>query len=119
MGQTTVDWRWIVVIVVALFFFGQLRLGSSSELGMVLLALGGYWAVLAGLRPWREQGSILGNRKVTYWRGQRIELERPRRSRFRTPVTTSLLVSFVYLAMGAGLWLGALRILLRLITSWR
>ena len=119
MGRTTVDWRWIVVIVIALLFFGQLRLAPSSELGVILLALGGYWAVQAGLQPWRERGSILGNRKVTYWRGQRIELEQPRRrARFRTPAATPLLVSLVYLVLGAGLWLGALRLLLRLVTAW-
>ncbi len=118
MGRTTVDWRWVVVLIIALIFFGQLRLAPSSELGVILLGLGGYWAIQAGLVPWREQGSILSRRKVTYWRGQRIELEQPRRARFRTPAATPLLVSLLYFVMGAGLWLGALRLLLRLITSW-
>ena len=116
MGRTTVDWRWIIVIVIALIFFGQLRLATSPELGVVLLALGGYWAVQAGMIPWRGRGSLLGSRnKVTYWRGQRIELKQPRRARFRTPAATPLLVSLVYLTMGIGLWLGALRLLLRLV----
>ena len=113
MGRTTFDWRWIVVIVVALIFFGQLRLAPSPELGIILLALGGYWAILAGLGPWRNRGSLLGSTKVTYWRGQRIELRQPRRVQWRTITGMPLLVSLVYLILGAGLWWGALRLLLR------
>lgn len=116
MGQNF-DWRWIVVLFIALVFFGQLRLAPSTGLGVVLLALGGYWAVQAGLEPWRGgRGSLLGSKKVTYWRGQRIELGPTRRSsRVRLPATTSLLVSILYIGMGAGLWFAALRSLLRMV----
>ena len=120
MGRTTFDWRWIIVIVIALIFFGQIRVAPSVELGIVLLALGGYWAVQAGLGPWRERGPLLSSTKVTYWRGQRIELPaggaRARRPRFRTPAATSLAVSLLYFTLGAGCWFAALRLLVLLFT---
>ena len=115
MGRTSFDWRWIILIVIALMFFGQLRLAPSSELGIVLLGLGGYWAIQAGLGAWRSGGATLGSTKVTYWRGQRLEIPQTRRQRFRTPAATPLLVALVYMAMGVGLLLGALRLLFRLI----
>ncbi len=115
MGPTTFDWRWIVVIVIALMFFGQLRLAPSSGLGVALLALGGYWAVQAGVEPWRGRGSVLGSTKVTYWRGQRIEIRQPRRARFRSLAATAVVVSLIYLSLGAGMWFAALRLLLRLV----
>ncbi len=120
MGRTTFDWRWIIVIVVALIFFGQVRLSPSSEFGVLLLALGGYWAIQAALTPWRERGSLLGSTKVTYWRGQRIELpvggSRGRRTRFRTPDATPLAVSIVYMVLGAGCVYAALRLLYLIVT---
>ena len=115
-GRTTFDWRWIVVIVIALVFFGQLRIAPSPVLGVVILALGGYWAIQAGLEPWRGRAPILGSSKVTYWRGQRIEMKQPTRARFRTPATTPLIVSIVYLSMGVGLWFATLSLLLRIVT---
>lgn len=118
MGRTTFDWRWIIVILVALAFFGQLRLAPSREIGIVLLALGGYWAIQAGLQPWRERGSLLGSPKVTYWRGQRLDLNpRPtRRSRWQVPPAMPLGISLFYLALGVGFVLAALRSLLLLVT---
>ena len=112
---TTFDWRWIVVIVVALIFFGQLSLTPSAGLVVIILAIGTYWAIMAGLEPWRGRGPVLGNRRVTYWRGQRIELGPPRRSRLRVPPVTALLVSLFYLFLGAGLLFATLRVLLRLL----
>ncbi len=118
-SRTTFDWRWIVVIFIALLFFGQIRIAPSPLLSMVLLALGGYWAVQAGIEPWRGRRSLLGSSKVTYWRGQRIETRTPVRARFRTPPTTPLIVSIIYLLMGLGLWFSALLVLLRLVTLAR
>lgn len=116
MSRTDFDWRWIVVIVVALMFFGQLRLSPSPILGVVLLGLGGYWALSAGLAPWRGRGSLLGNTKVTYWRGQRIELKQPHRSRLAAPAMTPLLVSLLYLALGVVFWIGAVMLVFGIVT---
>jgi hypothetical protein len=122
VGRTSFDWRWIIIIFVALIFFGQVNLRFSPAVGVVLLALGAYWAIQAGLSSWRERGgggSLLGSSKVTYWRGQRIELPRNqspvRRLRLRTPVGSSLLVSIFYLVLGAGFVYAAVRSLLRLL----
>ncbi len=115
MGGTTFDWRWIIVIFVVLIFFGQLSLAPSPGLGVIILALGTYWAIQAGLEPWRGRGPLLGSKKVTYWRGQRIELGPTRRTRPRLLPVTSLLVSVLYFVMGAGLLFATLRLLLRLI----
>lgn len=119
MGRTTFDWRWIVLIFVALIFLGQVNLRFSPIVGVVLLAVGAYWAIQAGLGSWRSGGggSVLGSSKVTYWRGQRIEL--PSRGspvrRLRTPAGTTLLVSIFYLVLGAGFVFAAVRSLLQLL----
>jgi hypothetical protein len=120
VGRTSFDWRWIVIIFVALIFFGQVNLRFSPAVGVVLLALGAYWAIQAGLSSWRQRGGpLLGSSKVTYWRGQRIEIPRNespmRRLRLRAPVGTSLLVSLFYLILGAGFVFAAVRSLLRLV----
>ena len=119
MGRTSFDWRWIVIIFVALIFLGQVNLRFSPAIGVVLLALGGYCAIQAGLSSWGERGPLLGSSKVTYWRGQRIELPRNqspvRRLGLRTPAGTSLLVSIFYLVLGAGFVFAAVRSLLRLL----
>ncbi len=121
MGRTSFDWRWIVLIFVALIFLGQVNLRFSPAVGVVLLALGAYWAIGAGLSAWRDRGSLLGSSKVTYWRGQRIELPRnsspARRLRLRAPAGTSLLISIFYLALGAGFVFAAVRSLLRLLVG--
>jgi Na+-transporting NADH:ubiquinone oxidoreductase subunit NqrB len=119
LSRTNFDWRWIIVIILALLFFGQISLAPSAEVSIVLLALGGYWALQAGLAPWRGRDALLGGPKVTYWRGQRIELPRSQRARFRAPAATSLIVSIVYLIMSAGCWLGALRLIVLLVASLR
>lgn len=116
MGRTTFDWRWIILIVVALIFFGQVRIAPSAELGVVLLGLGAYWAVQAGLGPWRGRGSMLGSTKVTYWRGQRLEIPQSRRSRLRTLSATSVAVSALYLSLGLGCLYAAVRLLILLFT---
>ncbi|HZG66065.1 MAG TPA: hypothetical protein VEZ12_04935 [Herpetosiphonaceae bacterium] len=121
MGRTSFDWRWIVLIFVALIFLGQVNLRFSPAVGVVLLAVGAYWAITAGLSAWRDRGPLLGSSKVTYWRGQRIELPRNdslgRRLRLRTPAGTSLLISVFYLALGAGFVYAAVRSLLRLLVG--
>ncbi len=116
MSRTGFDWRWIVVIVVALMFFGQLNLSLSPIMGVVLLGLGGYWALQAGLTPWRGRGPLLGNTKVSYWRGQRIEMKQPRRSRFAVPAATPLAISVLYLALSAVCWIGLMMLIYRIAT---
>ncbi len=115
MGGTNFDWRWVVVIFNALVFFGQINVFPTPVVGVVLLALGAYWAVSAGLEPWRGRNTLLGSKRYTYWRGQRIELGPTRRTRVNLPPTTSLIVSLLYLSLGIGLILAALRLLLRLV----
>lgn len=113
MGGTSFDWRWIVLILVALIFFGQISFAPSAGLSVIILALGAYWALRAGFEPWRGRDAILGSRRVTYWRGQRIELRPARRARVRL-APMPLLVSVLYLLISAGLVLAALRLALRL-----
>lgn len=122
MGRTSFDWRWVVIIFIALIFLGVVRLSFPPAVGVVLLALGGYWAIQAGLNLWRDRaggGPLLGNTKVTYWRGQRIELPRnqspARRVRLRAPAGTGLLISIFYLVLGAGFVFAAVRSLFRLL----
>lgn len=115
MGRTTFDWRWILVIVIVLMFFGQLRLYTGSGLDIFLFGLASYWTFRAGLGAWRDSGPVLGSSKVTYWRGQRIEMKQPRRARLRAPGTMQLAISVFYLALGVTFGIIALWAALRLL----
>lgn len=109
--STSVDWRSVVIVVVILAFFGLLRINPSREVGILILAGCGWWLLQAGLTPWRSYRPLTGARE-TYWRGQRIVLEQPRRSRSRTPAPLPLAISLAYFAMSAGAWLGAVRLVI-------
>lgn len=113
MGRTSFDWRWIIVIAVALVFFGLLQIRLAPELKAVLLGLTGWWVLQAGLEPWRGRKSRKGGKEI-YWRGQRMVIEQPRGGRWRTPPTVPLVSSVFYLVLCAGIWLATVRIVLGL-----
>lgn len=71
------DWRWVGVIAVLVV------LTNSSRLPPLLTALvvgaAGIWLLYTGWQAWVREGGPPERSRVTYWRGQRIELAPPRR----------------------------------------
>jgi hypothetical protein len=102
-------WRWIGLIVVIAI------LVNSASLPWVVLALtlagAGSYVLYLGWKVWRtESGGSGGGKRVTYWRGQRIEL--PNQQRNALPSLRSILPALVYLLIGGALVLGALSVVL-------
>ncbi|MBV9791654.1 MAG: hypothetical protein JOZ51_25885 [Chloroflexi bacterium] len=104
MNTTNFDWRWIGVILIVLFV-----LFPSRETRIVLGLIGAAWMIQAGLEPWRAgRTSVLGNTKVTYWRGQRIETKVPTRTRIRSVSSLQMAASAIYLLVGVASGLAAI-----------
>ncbi len=113
MRRTPYDWRWIVVSIIVLASFGLVRLPQPSPLFLALIGGGGaWWLFQAGRIPWRGINPMTGGRE-TYWRGQRVILEQPRRVS-RRPAALPLAMSIIYFMMSAGLGLATLRFVLLL-----
>ncbi|MBC8160052.1 MAG: hypothetical protein H7Z42_02445, partial [Roseiflexaceae bacterium] len=66
-------------------------------------------------QAWRRGGGAGSAKKVSYWRGQRIEAAPQRRS-FSAPRGSELWRSLVFLLIGGVLVLGALSMLVNYIT---
>ena len=90
----TNDWRPIALLVLLLLFIGP----RSPQLAVLLLGLGAWMAIRAGLAAWRAGGGLGGGTKVTYWRGRRIELPQSGGGR---RATTQTLVAVLWLVLGA------------------
>jgi len=71
------DWRWVAVIAVLVV------LTNSSRLPPLVTALvvggAGVWLLMMGWRVWVREGGPPERGRVTYWRGQRIEVAPQRR----------------------------------------
>jgi hypothetical protein len=97
------NWRWVALIV----FIALLAGGRSLPWPITALALGGGGLYLL-VMSWQSAG--LGGRgggaRVTYWRGQRIELrDAPRRR--RPAIWSELAPAVVYALIGLALLFGA------------
>jgi hypothetical protein len=101
--------NWSVVLILLL---GASLFAQWSTLGAGLL-LGGaaYLLLQAGYRAWRGGPLLRRQVKETYWRGRRIELE-PRANRTWTVPARSPLQTILYLALGTGLAVIAVGMLL-------
>jgi hypothetical protein len=99
------DWRWIAAIVV----IAILVAGNNIPAPIFLLVLGGSggYLVYLGWQAWQRSGGGGGNSsRVTYWRGQRIEIKPERRR--PTPSLRALAPAIVYMLLGGVMVLGAL-----------
>jgi hypothetical protein len=112
MQNMRFDWRWLALIVA----IAVIVAGPSIPWPILALTLGGGGAYLLfmGWKVWSggSMGGGGGRSRVTYWRGQRIELPpEPRRSSL--PSLSGILPALIYLLLGGALVLGALGIVIQ------
>lgn len=109
MGQLHFDWRWIAVIAVLVV------LVSYRQIPWPVIALvlggGGIYLLRTGWQTWTRYGGRPGGRRVTYWRGQRIELEREARGP-RLPRWRDIGPAIIPLLLGGVMLLGAITLVL-------
>ena len=107
MQNMRFDWRWVAVIIV----IAIVASGSSLPWPIIAAALGGGGGYLlyVGWQIW-SNGSIAPKR-VTYWRGQRIETSPQRRS--GPPPLREIGPALLPLLIGGALVLAAVALVLR------
>lgn len=114
MRRVRFDWRWLLLIgLIAI-----LANARSLPWFVTALALGAPGVYLLAL-AWQAWGGTIGrrggnSRRVTYWRGQRIETSGPSR-RLRPGTWDELAPILVYSLVGLALILAAVAVLLRAI----
>jgi hypothetical protein len=106
MRNIRFDWRWVALIV-----FVAILAGAQSIPWPILalaLAAGGGYVLYMGWQIWNggSGGGFSRQPRVTYWRGQRIELTPERRRSM--PSLRSITPALVYLIIGGALLLGAI-----------
>lgn len=103
----------VVVVLVVVLFFGLIPLNLPPVLLLFVIA-GVAWATLqAALQPWRGRRLLGGGGKETYWRGQRIVIDQPRRNSRRLPPPPQLAISIFYFVLSVSLWIVVIRDLVR------
>ncbi|NJK79675.1 MAG: hypothetical protein HC876_09335 [Chloroflexaceae bacterium] len=111
MNNIQFSWRWIGLIVIAAILAGAQSL--PWPIVAVTLAAGGGYLLYYGWQKWTGGAPVGGGgKRVTYWRGQKIELPAERRSS-NLPSVRSIGPSVIYFLIGGALVLGALGIVLQ------
>jgi hypothetical protein len=107
------DWRWLILIgFIAILANGRALPWPVTALAFA--AAGGFLLSMAW-RSWGLGGSWTGGReskRVTYWRGTRIETSGPPR-RYRPKTWEEIAPVVIYGVFGAALLLAALAVTLR------
>ena len=103
-------WRWLALIAVVAVLANSRNLPWPLVI-LVLGATAGY-LLREGWRVWRRAGGPPTRSKVTYWRGQRIEVGTPR-SGPALPDIRSIGPALIYLVPGLIVALVAVVIVLR------
>ncbi len=109
MGQTRFDWRWIAAIILIAILVAGTRV--PWPIFMLALGVGGGYLIYLGWKAWTGAAPGGGGKRVTYWRGQRIELEPERGSGM--PPLKAIAPALLYLLLGGALVVGAFAVLLR------
>jgi hypothetical protein len=80
---------------------------------LVALALGGVgiYILTLGWRAWTQAGGASSRSRVTYWRGQRIEVA-PQRRGPALPRLNDIAPALIYLLLGGSLMLAAVAMVL-------
>lgn len=106
------DWRWIGLIVIAAILANSYAI--PWPITVLILVAGGGYLLFVGWNIWSGGANPFKQTRVTYWRGQRIELDAPRSSRL--PSLRSIGPALVYLLIGAALLLGGIAVLVGHVT---
>lgn len=108
MGKLNIDMRWVGLIAVIIVIAGANRLPWP----IVAIALGAaaFYLLRYGWSTW-SGGRGFGRGRVIYWRGQRIEMEKP--SRLSLPSWRAAGPAAIYLLLGGVMALASLAIVLR------
>jgi len=101
------DWRWIALILIVAILANGTRL--PWPVLFLALAGGGGYLLYQGWQIWG--GGSFSSKRVTYWRGQRIET--PAQRRKGLPPLRAIGPALLYLVIGGALVLAALAVLLR------
>lgn len=110
MKNVSFDWRWVVLggLVVLLLNAGRL----PPIVSIVLLGAGGGYLLYAGWQAWlRNSGMASNNKRVTYWRGERVEIKPQRRGSGLPPIST-IGPALIYLVIGGVMIFAAVSMLL-------
>jgi len=110
LSKIRFDWRWLIAIgVIAV-------LANAGRIPWPITALvvggSGVWLLTLGWRAWLRSGGVPSRSRVTYWRGQRIEVAPPRRGP-ALPRWSDIGPAAPYLLFGGILVLVAITIALR------
>lgn len=105
------DWRWIGAIGL-IVLLTQVRWLPWYALAGLLAAGGGYF-LMVGWNTWRRRGGAsVSGKKVTYWRGQRIEVAPTRRSA-AAPQLKDIGPALIFLLIGGAMVLAAANMIFR------
>ena len=108
MRNFNIDWRWIGLIVIVAIIAGGARI--PWPLTVIILGGGGAYLLNMGWQAWTRSGGAPSKSKVTYWRGQRIEVGPPRHGP-AVPRLSDIGPALVPLLLGGVLVLAAASIL--------
>lgn len=103
------DWRWIGLVVVIAIIAGSAQL--PWPVVALALAGGGGYLVYAGWQKWQRSAGGGGGKRVTYWRGERIEL--PSSGGRNLPATRGIIPALPYFLIGGALVLAAVGIVVQ------
>jgi hypothetical protein len=104
------DWRWVVLMLLGLVFARR----YSPLLMIVLLSVGAYLAISAGVAAWRGGAWSAAQPRETYWRGQRIEL--PSSPARRSGMLVQRALAALAIVAGLGLASLALSMVVRIVS---
>lgn len=110
MPKLRFDWSWVAVVAVLVVLANAGRLPWPAT--ALVAGAAGTWLLMQGWRVWQRAGGPPARGRVTYWRGQRIELDPPRRGP-ALPRLSDIGPAAIYLLLGGVFVLAALAIALR------
>ena len=110
MSNLRFRWSWVLVIAVLVVLSNSARL--PWPVTALVVGAAGAWVLRMGWQVWSRAGGPPSRRRVTYWRGQRIELE-PQRRGPALPRMGDIGPAALYLIIGGVMVLAAAVIALR------